>query len=281
MKTRSRSAITPIALVVALSAGLLTACGTRHVSRDISPEGVAGDVIFPQADRAVLREGTFPSIEGLRSIGPGVTRDQLYQTLGRPHFREGLIAVREWDYLFHFRTPEGVQTCQYKVIFDQDYRGQSFHWMPASCASILNPPQVQPIPPPSAGEPSRTTISADALFAFGRYGAGDISPQGRREIEAFAAKIATLEGTSITVEGHTDRIGSDADNIELSQRRADTVRELLIASGVSAASIRALGLGKSRPVTTDCADSLGRSDLVRCLAPDRRVELITSARASR
>lgn len=121
-----------------LAASVLSACGTRHVSRDISPEGTAGEVIFPDASRAVLAEGTFPNVDNLRSIGPGATRDQLYQALGRPHFREGLFAVREWDYLFHFRTEAGVSSCQYKVIFDKDSLGQSFYWSPASCVEILD-----------------------------------------------------------------------------------------------------------------------------------------------
>ena len=54
-----------------------------------------------------------PNIESLRAVGPGVTKDQLYYLLGRPHFREGYAGVREWDYLFHFRVDGKVVTCQY------------------------------------------------------------------------------------------------------------------------------------------------------------------------
>ncbi len=131
--------LTGLALVATAAAGLLAACGTRHVSRDISPDGVAAEVVFPDPAHAFLAGGTFPDPDALRRIGPGVTKDQLYQALGRPHFREGLIGVREWDYLFQFRTADGVVTCQYKVIFDRDYRGQRFHWLPEHCLEAVMP----------------------------------------------------------------------------------------------------------------------------------------------
>ena len=152
---------------------LTTAAGcTRHVSRDISPEGQAGEVVFPSLDSIVLKEGTFPNVEKLRKIGPEVTKDQLYDLLGRPHFREA-HGAREWDYLFHFRKGNETVTCQYKVIFDEQYRGQAFHWAPASCADVL---AADAIPDATA---KHFNLSGDALFAFARDGEQDILPGGR------------------------------------------------------------------------------------------------------
>jgi len=277
MSNFHRAPIARTALVAVLAAGLLTACGTRHISRDISPEGVAGEVVFPDPGRAILAEGTFPNVDDLRSIGPGVTKDQLYQALGRPHFREGLVGVREWDYLFHFRTAESVVTCQYKVIFDRDYRGQSFHWSPAACADRL----ALPAAAVADTGARRVTLSADALFAFGKHGAADILPKGREQLAGLAAELKDAEPSLVTVFGHTDSIGSDAANQLLSQRRADTVRAILASEGVPADVIVAIGKGESAPVTTACADSLGRAALVECLAPDRRVEVEVRATAAR
>lgn len=276
MSNFHRAPIARTALIAVLAAGLLTACGTRHISRDISPEGVAGEVVFPDAQRAVLEEGTFPNVEDLRSIGPGVTKDQLYQALGRPHFREGLVGVREWDYLFHFRTSEGVVTCQYKVIFDRDHRGQSFHWSPAACADQLARPAAAAV-----ADLRRVTLSADALFAFAKHGPADILPNGREQLVGLAAELKDAEPSLVTVFGHTDRIGSDAANQLLSQRRADTVRAILASEGVPANVIVAVGKGESEPVTTACADTLARAALVQCLAPDRRVEVEVRATAAR
>lgn len=266
------------ALLALAVAGALGACGTRHVSRDISPEGIAGEVVFPDASRAVLAEGTFPNVADLRSIGAGVTKDQLYQALGRPHFREGLVGVREWDYLFHFRTAEGVVTCQYKVIFDRDHLGQSFHWSPASCADMLA--DDARADSTEAGV-RRVNLSADALFAFARHEAGDIQPQGRAQLTRLASEIREAGPSVVTVIGHTDRIGGADANLQLSQQRAETVRALLVADGVPADAIVAVGKGKAQPVTTGCADTLAQGALVDCLAPDRRVEIDVRGIAAR
>jgi len=255
---------------------VLAGCGTRHVSRDISPQGTAGEVVFPSVDKIVLKEGTFPNVTSLRAVGPGVTKDQLYYLLGRPHFREGYAGVREWDYLFHFRKDGKIITCQYKAIFDENYRAQSFHWAPESCADVLQEPAapVAAAPEPAVA-PTRFELSADALFAFGKHGAGDILPKGREELAAIAEKLKNGSDVSIAVVGHTDRIGSDAANQLLSERRAQTVRGYLAERGVPAASISARGQGESEPVV-QCEDQ-DRSALIACLAPNRRVEISVNA----
>lgn len=261
-----------IAIAMIFSTILLSACGTTHVSRDISPQGVAGEVVFPSVDGIVLKEGTFPNIESLRQVGSGVTKDQLYYLLGRPHFREGYYGVREWDYLFHFRKGSEVVTCQYKVIFDEEHHGRSFHWAPASCADLLREEQAAPTIPSSG---KRFELSGDALFAFNRHGASDILPDGRQELLAIAAQLKQGKPTAVQVIGHTDRLGTDVDNLLLSQRRATTVRELLIQGGVDEALVSAQGVGESQPVK-QCSDDQPRAALVACLQPNRRVEIVAS-----
>lgn len=111
-----------------------------YVSKGISDDGRAEEVVFPEIPKSAwLKEGTFPNLDNLRQVKPGVSKDQLYGLLGQPHFAEGMGPVREWDYVFNFRQGNGsdYQTCQYKVIFDKDYRGQSFYWLPQSCAARL------------------------------------------------------------------------------------------------------------------------------------------------
>lgn len=254
---------TAAVLLAALSLAL-GACGTTHVSRDISPQGIAGEVLFPSVDKIVLREGTFPTMESLRAVGPGVTKDQLYQLLGRPHFREGYAGVREWDYLFHFRKDGKITTCQYKVIFDENYLAQSFHSAPQACADLLA--EAKPT------EVIQYDLSADALFAFGRHGLNDILPTGREQLTTIAGKLQQAKEAAITVVGHTDNIGSDADNQLLSQHRAQTVRGYLVQQGVSASAITAEGRGESEPVK-QCDPNQSRADLIVCLAPNRRVQI--------
>jgi outer membrane protein OmpA-like peptidoglycan-associated protein len=256
------------ALLISVGAALLlSACGTRHISRDISPQGVAGDVIFPEPAQIVMKGGTFPNLDDLRLVGPGMSKDQLYQLLGRPHFREGYAGVREWDYLFHFRKDDQVITCQYKVVYDKDYLAQTFHWAPASCADLL----VEATPVTNEIKERHFDLSADALFEFAKYGADDIRPMGREELTAIAGKLKDADNVSIKVVGHTDRIGSDAANQLLSQRRAQTVREFLADRGVAASAITSEGRGESEPVK-DCEEQ-ARAALIACLAPNRRVEI--------
>jgi outer membrane protein OmpA-like peptidoglycan-associated protein len=72
----------------------------------------------------------------------------------------------------------------------------------------------------------------------------------------------------IQVEGHTDAVGSDEYNLKLSQQRADSVRDYLVAQAVPAANVTAVGLGKANPVASN-ENAAGRQQ-------NRRVELIVS-----
>lgn len=263
-----------VAIVCSVAMGLLSACGTRHVSRDISADGVPGEVVFPALERAVLKEGTFPNLDDLRQVAPGVSKEQLYHLLGRPHFREGYAGVREWDYLFHFRREGGVTTCQYKVVFDQNYLARSFYWLPEACGDLLREPVAAEQAPPAAAASRRFTLSADALFAFGQAGADDLQPEGRAEVARVAGELRSAKGVrNVRVTGHTDRIGSGPANQALSRERAETVRELLIAEGVPAQRISAEGRGESEPVVGHCDAAKGRDALIACLQPNRRVEI--------
>ena len=76
----------------------------------------------------------------------------------------------------------------------------------------------------------------------------------------------------LQVSGHTDRIGKVDYNRQLSEKRAEAVRDYPVAKGVSAEKIEVFGFGQTMPIRS-CADSsrLRRADLIECLAPNRRV----------
>jgi len=261
----------------------LQACGTSTVSKDISQEGVAKEIVFPDIkDSAWLAEGTFPNLDNLRNIAPGVTKDQLYDLIGRPHFREGMAGVREWDYIFHFRTPTGIKTCQYKAIFDKDLRAQTFHWLPKGCGDVLAAPAPAPLvverviekPPVPV---RRFELSADALFAFDRSGTDDLLPKGRKELDALAAALRDAKDVGVLeVTGHTDRLGGEAYNQRLSLARAATVRRYLVDGGVRAQRVEVNGRGETQP-KVQCNDNTDREALIACLAPNRRVEISVQA----
>lgn len=76
---------------------------------------------------------------------------------------------------------------------------------------------------------------------------------------------------SIVVSGHTDRLGTEAYNRGLSQRRADVVKAYLVRKGVAANRINADGRASTSPVV-DCPEGT-RPAMIACLAPNRRVEV--------
>lgn len=259
---------------VAIISMLLTAvlglggCGT--VSQGIAPDGEsATHLVFPPPSDATLRGGTFPSVAQLRSIAPGMTKDQLYQMFGPPHFHEGVFGVREWDYLFNFRTGDSGKyvTCEFKVLFDTREIARSFYWKPQSCAGLIKPHATVAVSVPTA--PTSITLAADALFGFDEW---RISSRGRAALGDLLVKVASASRVeAIRVIGYTDRIGTAAYNRKLSQLRADAVRDYLVAHGVPAGAVSAEGRGEADPLVA--CNQLHAHALIVCLAPNRRVEV--------
>ena len=259
--------------VLAASLALaLVACG--NVSHDIAKDGgTAGQMVWPDPGSAtpMHKGGTFPNLANLRQMKPGLNKPQVSDLIGYPHFSEGVWGVREWNYVFNFRKPgtDEVTVCQYKVLFDEDKIARSFYWKPESCAALLEEPKpAAPSPAPVAREPR--VLSADALFAFDK---ADLLPAGRQSLDELAAELRGQGDKlrSVRIAGYTDRLGSDAYNQQLSQRRAEAVKRYLVAQGVPADRVTAEGFGKADPVKS-CPDG-ARAQLIACLAPNRRVEV--------
>lgn len=141
-----------IALML-VGAVVLTACGSTRVDRNGEPKG---DLSWPSAKRTSFNKnkGTFPDLSSLQEIRSGMTKDQLYYLIGRPHYSEG-FRVNEWNYLFHFNTPgqgtDGVTTCQYKVLFDKHRFARTFHWRAVDPENAVCPPaRPKPVMVPPA-----------------------------------------------------------------------------------------------------------------------------------
>lgn len=262
------------ATVALLAAGLLAGCGS--LSHGITKDGSSAQrLVWPKpADTIALhRGGTFPNLDNLRQVQAGLTKNQIIDLIGPPHFNEGFVGVREWNYLFNFRGKDGAVTqCEYKILFDDNKLARSFYWNPESCADFLAPPAAVAAAPKT----KQFTLSADALFAFDKYRLSDIKPQGRDELDALARKLTAPDATAerIRVIGYTDRLGSADYNQKLSERRAATVRDYLVGKGVASDHIDAEGRGEADPVKT--CDDRARAKLIACLAPNRRVVIEAS-----
>lgn len=205
-----------------------------------------------------------------------MTKDQLYGLLGRPHFNEGFIQVREWNYLMQISadgTAQGdVVTCQLKILFDEGMRAASYHWKPTNCAipAAPEPIRAHALPPQML---KRAVLAGDVLFSFNGSTLQDITPQGRQQLERLARELSAVKNiTRIEISAFTDQLGSDSYNLALSQKRAMAIQSLMIRSGIDARVIQARGLGKSSPPLTKC-DGMPKAAMIQCMAPDRRVEI--------
>ncbi len=103
----------------------------------------------------------------------------------------------------------------------------------------------------------------DVTFESGQAALRDNALDSLDKLVAF---IDQQPGKSISIEGHTDNVGSDATNLSLSQERADNVKIELIRRGAAASRMDAVGLGEEFPVADNNSD-VGRSQ-------NRRVEVI-------
>jgi OOP family OmpA-OmpF porin len=137
-------------------------------------------------------------------------------------------------------------------------------------AAGITPPVVVAVAPP---ERKRVTFSAESLFGFDR---AEVRPEGKLALDGFVSELDGTEFDTITVEGHTDRIGTQAYNQRLSEERAQAVKDYLVGTGkVDAAKIVAKGVSESDPATQAdaCKGTKGSASLIACLQADRRVEI--------
>jgi outer membrane protein OmpA-like peptidoglycan-associated protein len=93
----------------------------------------------------------------------------------------------------------------------------------------------------------------------------DLRPEDKELLSRIAGILMTSHDYTISVNGHTDDVGTDAYNQKLSERRAQSVRDYLVKAGLSAEILSVEGHGKSRPIVA------GNTEAAR--AKNRRVEL--------
>ena len=109
---------------------------------------------------------------------------------------------------------------------------------------------------------------SDVLFDTGKY---SLKPNTQIALAKVSGILQAYPGLKVQVEGYTDSVGGDAYNQKLSENRAGSVRDFLVAQGVSMNNISATGYGKNNPVA-DNSTTAGR-------AQNRRVNLVVSGDA--
>ena len=109
---------------------------------------------------------------------------------------------------------------------------------------------------------------SDVLFDTG---SSTLKPGAREKLAKISGVVLAHPGLNLQVEGHTDSVGSDEMNQQLSERRAGSVRDYLVQEGVPEAAVTSRGFGKTQPVASnDTAEGRQRN---------RRVELVVTGDA--
>jgi OmpA-OmpF porin, OOP family len=151
---------------------------------------------------------------------------------------------------------------------------------PAPAVTPPPPPPPAPAPAPAPAAPQKITLATKALFDFDK---AVLKPEGKQAIDTEVInKLPTVSKIELVlVTGHTDRIGTQAYNQRLSERRANAVRDYLVSRGVARDKIETLGMGKTQPVPGVVCNQKNMKELIACLAPNRRVEVEVKGEAVR
>jgi outer membrane protein OmpA-like peptidoglycan-associated protein len=112
------------------------------------------------------------------------------------------------------------------------------------------------------GEGIQVTFDSGLLFDFD---SDVVRSEARTNLRNLAASLDKYPGSDLLIAGHTDSVGTDAYNLALSERRAESAASYLASQGVSRSRIRARGLGETEPVAPNASED-GRSR-------NRRVEV--------
>jgi peptidoglycan-associated lipoprotein len=123
----------------------------------------------------------------------------------------------------------------------------------AACSSAP-PPATGGPGPSSVGGPGYAPGSQQDLAAtagdrvFFAYDQSTISSEGQQILQRQAQWLQRYPQVSVTIEGHCDERGTREYNLALGERRAQAVKNVLVASGIPAARIQTISYGKERPI---------------------------------
>ena len=109
---------------------------------------------------------------------------------------------------------------------------------------------------------------SDVLFRSGSF---ELTPGARERLAKVSGIVLAYPSLHVSVEGHTDAIGGDQYNQDLSEHRAQAVRDYFVQQGISSSAVEAHGFGKTSPIASNDSPE-GRQQ-------NRRVELVLSGDA--
>ncbi|MFC6337551.1 type VI secretion system membrane subunit TssM [Pseudomonas sp. CCM 7891] len=117
------------------------------------------------------------------------------------------------------------------------------------------------------------TLESDTLFAFGRADFQSLKDEGQAQLSAIAGKLLSTPNIGkIIIAGHADQLGDRQSNLAVSKQRAQTIKTYLVGKGVPTELVDVVGEGSEKPLVK-CDMQQPRTQLIKCLEPNRRVEI--------
>lgn len=114
----------------------------------------------------------------------------------------------------------------------------------ATTSSTSESTTATPTPSLSPQEQLINEVGDRVFFDFDKY---NLKPEGRETVEALAAWLNSRQGVTLTIEGHADERGTREYNLALGERRANSVKDYLIALGINAGRLTTISYGEERP----------------------------------
>ena len=129
----------------------------------------------------------------------------------------------------------------------------------------IEEPVAQAAPPAEVPPPSGTQI-AELRGTHFAFNSAKLTPEGESILDQAVATMEKHPSIRVRIEGHTDSVGSDAYNMKLGQRRADSAESYLVSHGISASRLSTVSYGESKPIASN--------DTAEGRAQNRRVDLV-------